>query len=105
MADSLKDVIAKLKAQQMQVQKPVEVAKPNPIKQEIPEYPDEDDEDEEIAEEKKVSIDPKDERVKEMLMTIEMLQNDGRFRAEMLNQMQEINKALITIANIMVSKP
>jgi hypothetical protein len=35
---------------------------------------------------------------------IELLHNDGRYRAEMLYQMQEINKALVVIAGILVDK-
>jgi len=35
-------------------------------------------------------------------MEIEMLQNDGRFRVELLHQLQEINKALVVIAGMLV---
>jgi hypothetical protein len=42
---------------------------------------------------------PIDQRI---AMEIEMLQNDGRFRVELLHQLQEINKALIVVAGVLV---
>jgi len=38
----------------------------------------------------------------EIAMEIELLQNDGRFRVELLHQMQEMNKALVVIAGVLV---
>lgn len=38
-----------------------------------------------------------------MDIEIEMLQNDGRFRGALLHQLNEINKALVTIADILVN--
>lgn len=38
----------------------------------------------------------------QIAMEIEMLQNDGRFRVELLHQLQEINRALVVIAGTMV---
>ena len=43
-------------------------------------------------------IDPREQ----IEMEIELLQNNGRFRAELLNQLQEINKALVVIAGALV---
>jgi len=42
------------------------------------------------------------EREQQILMEIEMLQNNGRFRAELLHQLQEINKALVVVAGVLV---
>jgi len=38
----------------------------------------------------------------QILMEIEMLQNNGRYRAELLHQLQEINRALVVIAGVLV---
>ena len=38
----------------------------------------------------------------QIAMEIELLQNDGRYRVELLHQMQEINKSLLGIAEILV---
>ena len=38
----------------------------------------------------------------EIAMEIELLQNDGRFRVELLHQMQEIKKALVVVAGVLV---
>ena len=107
MAESLKQVIEKLKAQQ-QNPRPAEPVKPIPAKFE------EDDDDlladeDEVTETPKASAkeEPKKEEIdvqQQILMEIEMLQNNGRFRAELLHQLQELNKALVVIANILVSR-
>jgi len=39
----------------------------------------------------------------QVLMEIEMLQNNGRFRVELLHQLQELNKALVLIASALVN--
>ena len=49
-----------------------------------------------------VAVEQPRSREEQMGMEIEMLQNNGRFRVELLHQMQEINKALVGIAEIMV---
>jgi len=114
MAESLKDVIAKLKAQNSQQQtatKPVEMVKPAPRKEvEIPaELENEDDGDDEILEddeetEQKEIKNPSQQEVQaqQIMMEIEMLQNDGRYRAELLHQLQEMNRALVVIAGVLV---
>jgi CHASE3 domain sensor protein len=43
-----------------------------------------------------------DDARQQILMEIEMLQNNGRYRAELLHQLQELNKALIVIAGVLV---
>ena len=116
MADSLREVIARLKAQKDQnspQSKPVEAVKPTP-KPETEDMEEELGEDEEMPEtEKKTPVMPskpeleastKQEltREQQILMEIEMLQNDGRYRAELLHQMQEINRALVVIAGVLV---
>lgn len=101
-------MIAKLKAQQNSQQSKQNVEAVKPVKTEIP-LPDEDDDmmDEEEIETKaenpkKDQVNQEKENVNQILMEIEMLQNDGRYRAELLHQMQEINKALIVIAGVLV---
>lgn len=42
------------------------------------------------------------EQIKKQEMEMELLQNNGRFRAELLFQLQELNKALSVIAQIMM---
>lgn len=58
------------------------------------------------AQEEKVATKPSKEELeqtkRQIAMEIEMLQNDGRYRAEELHQLQEINKALIVIAGVLV---
>ena len=118
MAD-LKSVIAQLKAQQQASQQskqaPVQApAQAVEAKEEAEDLLDEDDPTGEV-EENQV---PVQEIAKEMpneakrraeiehqqAIEMELLQNNGRFRAEMLYQMQELNKALVVIAEILVKE-
>ena len=110
MSESLKDVISRLKAQQFSQQspKPVEAPKPARVEEDImPEATEEDEimeEDEEETPKQEVKKDPKQTEIEQqIMMEIEMLQNNGRFRAELLHQLQEINKALIVIAGGIVN--
>jgi molecular chaperone GrpE (heat shock protein) len=109
MAENLKEVIARLKAQQSSPKsEPKAVPTPEPL-----EIEEEEDEDEEISEEpqkpltqKKVEkvekeVDEIDKQREQILMEIEMLQNNGRYRVEMLHQMQEMNRALVVISSIL----
>lgn len=104
----MKDVIAKLKQQQNSLNSQVKTA-PAPVKQEIPDPVE--DEDEISEDEEQEQVDPKSTQVdaskfskeEQIAMEIEMLQNNGRFRAELLHQMQEINRALIVIAGAFVN--
>lgn len=101
MAETLKDVIERLK-QQKNVQQTV--AKPQ-SKQEVPPSTEEDLEFDEGSEESlretegipQVSIEER-KMAERIAMEIEMLQNNGRFRAELLHQLNEINQVLIVIA-------
>lgn len=128
MADNLKEVIAKLKARQTSPQSnpvsqdipvPRPIGRPpkvqeNPISQ-VKEIADEDEFDEEVdilpEPEAKAPVMPQEtppeavpeqiSREQQILMEIEMLQNNGRYRAEMLHQLQEINRALVVIAKVL----
>jgi len=92
--------------------KPASVPAPKPAKvvpQEIKEAEDDyldEEENLELEEEKPVEVEEKqvaDVPVDQQIaMEIEMLQNDGRYRVEMLHQLQEINKALVVIAGTLV---
>ena len=116
MGESLREVIARIKAQNSQPSKPVEkpAEKPTPASLgEEEEY----DEDEMVDDEVKPIVKPsksvpeaskpdtaeKPEMSAEeqMLVEIEMLQNNGRFRAELLHQLQEINNALVVVAGVL----
>jgi predicted component of type VI protein secretion system len=78
------------------------------MKKEIPATVEQDEdeflEDEDETEKETPKVDPKEqERVAQILEEIEMLQNNGRFRAELLHQMQEINQALVVIAGALAN--
>lgn len=87
---------------------------PKPAKVEVIEDAEDDylDEEEEMPEiEQKVVSKPVEKVEKQDLnavaeqqiaMEIGLLQNNGRFRAELLHQLQEINKALVVIAGTLV---
>lgn len=116
MSENLKQMIAKIKEQNSQASDPKVPAKPvkKAVPQETEEYDEEDlDEDEEMPEqEQKPAVKPQKqatEPIKEEMsaedkiaMEIEMLQNNGRFRAELLHQLQGINRALTVIAGVLV---
>ena len=132
MSETIKDVIARLKAKQGIAQQSAPqdanvVARPvgRPPKVEVPikeeELDAEEDailfeEDEEIPKaQEKPAVKPSNEvaeaipqiteaQKEQILMEIEMLQNNGRYRAEMLHQLNEINKALVVIAGVLVEK-
>lgn len=114
----MKAVIERLKAQKLGISpksSPVQqVVEPplNPLEQEFDD-PDADAEDEEeVIEEKTIAKNTKNTsntedkqeptQEQQIYAEIEMLQNNGRFRAEMLFQLQEINKALVVIAGALV---
>jgi len=98
--------------QNPQTSKPTPAPAPKPakvVKEEIKDAEDDyvdEEENLELEEEKPVEVEekqdadvPVDQRI---AMEIEMLQNNGRYRVEMLHQLQEINKALIVIAGSLV---
>lgn len=109
MADKLQEVIAKMKAKQ---QAKVETAPqspptPAPKEEEIEAESEDLEQDEEMpVESKKVAQKPSKEEIEDnkrkIAMEIELLQNDGRFRAELLHQLQELNRALVVIAGTLV---
>ena len=82
--------------------KPVPVEKPAVIDDAEDDYVD--DEEEEVPEiDQKPVENAEDQTVDQQIaMEIELLQNDGRYRVELLHQMQEINKSLLGIAEILV---
>jgi len=118
MGESLKDVINKLKAKQQNSSQQLNKVVESPVKAVIPaEIEAEDDDFDDLDEEKpktqeKPVVVPQQEiseaekeqmsREQQILMEIEMLQNNGRYRAELLHQLQEINKALVVIAGVLV---
>ena len=130
MSETIKDVIARLKAKQGIAQQSAPqdanvVARPvgRPPRVEVPakeeEFDEEEDgldEDEEIPKaQEKPAVKPSNEvaeavpqiteaQMEQILREIEMLQNNGRYRAEMLHQLNEINKALVVIAGVLVEK-
>jgi hypothetical protein len=110
MSESLKEMIAKIKAQNSQsinppektvAKKSVEIVDDDDMDDDVLE-----DEVEEIPEQKAKPI--KQETKQEMsneeklAMEMELLHNDGRYRVEMLNQMQEISNALKVIAGVLI---
>ena len=114
MAENLREVIARMKGNQQNspTSKPASVPAPKPAKvvpKEIKEAEDDyldEEENLELEEEKPVEVEekqdadvPVDQRI---AMEIEMLQNNGRFRVELLHQLQEMNKALVVIAGVLV---
>ena len=101
----MKEVIARLKSNQKisQVSKPEKAEVPQETqelrKDAEDDYIDEDDQDvPEIDQES----DEKQDISQRIAMEIELLQNDGRYRAELLHQLQEINRSLLGIAEILV---
>ena len=59
----------------------------------------------EVPQETQVAEKPtNDADTQRVLMEMEMLQNDGRFRVELLHQLQELNKAMVLIAGVLVNR-
>jgi hypothetical protein len=65
---------------------------------------------EQVVEEKRPSVKPKRPEIKQeetdhvsqVQMEIELLQNNGRFRVELLHRLDEINRALTIVAGVLV---
>jgi len=99
-------VIARLKDHQQisQASKPdpkpakeeEKVEVPQETKVEVPQ------ETEGLEEKKPVETPEKIPREQQIAMEIEMLQNDGRFRGELLHQLQELNRGVTVIAGVLV---
>lgn len=95
----MQEVIAKLNAQKPQVSQ----AQNKPVEKPQPQQVEETEDDSEFFDE----TEPKQEKTELKPNTeteIELLNNNGRFRAEMLFQLQEINKALVVIAQVLMQK-
>lgn len=102
----------KANQQNSQASKPAPAPKPAKVEEVEQEQDDYIDEEEEMPEiEEKVApmplkqvekADPQALAEQQIAMEIELLQNDGRFRAELLHQLQEINKALVVVAGTLV---
>lgn len=100
-----------MKAQQQTSQKSSEIAPPKPIgrpkkeettpEQEIKEEL-ESDEEFDAEEVQKPIIKEKTELEKQQEAEMKLLEDNGRFRAELLFQLNELNKVMIVIANILV---
>jgi len=71
-----------------------ETIRSNPILKKVPKV--------EEVEEVEETPDKSEDVEQQILMEIEMLQNNGRFRVELLHQLQEINKALVVVAGTLV---
>jgi len=113
MAD-LKTVIAQLKAQQEASQKSKQAPVQAPVEakeEDLDNMIDDEDDPTGEVEENQVPVQEvpnEDKRRAEIehqqAIEMELLQNNGRFRAEMLYQLQELNKALVVIAEILVKR-
>ena len=114
MTESLKELVVKLKKRQNENSQTSEISDPSVPQETEVNVPQEteglDEVEEEIAPVKEVKKAPvsdpkapeKDDNAQRVQMEIEMLQNDGRYRVELLHQMQELNKALVVIAGVLV---
>lgn len=102
MDKGLQEIINKLNAQKPQTSL-VSKETPTPKKEDDEE---DDDPDFYVDDEEKKEIQKTDvpQAVTTPDMEMELLQNNGRFRAELLFQLQEINKALVVIAQVMMQK-
>jgi len=103
MAESLKEVIAKLKANSQQ-SKPSPTPIENLIKKETS-LEEEEEAEEQPQEKQKPVAAPKeipDAEISRIVQEIELLQNNGRFRAELLNQLNGMRESLAGIAELLV---
>jgi len=70
----------------------------------------EEEQEEQVVEVKRPSVKPKRPEIKQeetdhvsqVQMEIELLQNNGRFRVELLHRLDEINRALTIVAGVLV---
>lgn len=114
MAENLRDVIAKIKASQQISQQPkaAPALPPLPPMEEIEEVIKEELHISEpkvqqvqkpvVVQQERPQEQPTLAQVEEIVKEIEMLQNNGRFRAEMLQQLNGIRESLNAIAEILV---
>jgi len=89
-------------------EKAVEVPQETQVAEEVPQAPQVPQAPkvaEEVPQETQVAEKPtNDADTQRVLMEMEMLQNDGRFRVELLHQLQELNKAMVLIAGVLVNR-
>lgn len=117
MAEDLKQVIARIKAKQQSspqsnkvAEKPVPTPTPAPIEAEEEEFDEEETEEVEMPKAQEISpvkpqkqvADTGKEEIRARQEEIMLLQDNGIFRVQMLNQLNEINKALVVIAGVLV---
>jgi hypothetical protein len=110
MAESLKDLIAKLKSQQQQnsqqvTNKPIEKPVPVPMPSQVDEDEDYVGEDEEEIKEtpqvvQKHAQKPSQEEMGD-IQKVMLLQDNGIYRASMLDQMEKMNRSLMIIAGVL----
>ena len=108
MAENLREVIARRLQNSQASETVAPVPKPEKVEVEDEDFEDLDDEAEEVVApkekpkvEEKPTETPNDEEQKQMeaiFREIELLQNDGRFRGELLHQLVGINKSLSVIS-------
>jgi len=114
MAENLREIIAKRLASSQQSKTPVPTVVKAPNEAEV-EDDDSFDDDDEIETEpvkpetkvptiapKKVENNIEQEQMEAIYREIEMLQNNGRFRVELLHQLNEINKSLSIVSNAII---
>ena len=112
MAENLREVIARRLANSPTSKTPTPAPAPKPAKVEVPKEVEEesfDDEADEVevpatSEEtptspEKIDEDAQKQQMEMIFREIELLQNNGRFRAELLHQLNEINKSLSVVSN------
>ena len=75
---------------------------PTPIQAPVPVVETKEQEKVEEVKEDTTPNDAEQQEIEKILQEMEMLQNNGRFRVEMLHQMSEMNKSLMAIASVLV---
>lgn len=103
MDKALQEVIAKLNQQRPQVSQPQAKQIEKPV--ENAEVLEDEDDFSDLEEEEKPVVKPVSQEqidaTKKAEIEMELLNNNGRFRAELLYQLQELNKALVVIAQVL----
>lgn len=104
MDKGLQEVIAKLNQQQQKPQvSQTSTEKPAQVKTPQADF-NEENEDETDAEFYEDTEQNKPDEKAKTEMEMELLNNNGRFRTELLFQLQEINKTLVVIAQVLMQK-
>lgn len=110
MAENLREVIARRLANSQPSETPTPAPVPKVKEAEV--VKDDEDFDDEIEEvpatkeiptnDKKVEENDQQTQMEAIYREMEMLQNDGRFRAELLHQLNEINKSLSVVSDAII---